>query len=186
MAVKSAWTTLAEQVLLDRQPFVRVTQERVRTDSGIEIDDYYRVVLPKFASCVPVTQDGMIVTLWQYKHGPKAYSLTFPAGFIEPGEAPDSACRRELLEETGYIAVALAPLGDFVDGGNQPGSHGYYFIATGCSPVQAPEDGDLETMEIRLMTPAEVDAALDAGQFAICHHVTAWLLASRVLNSIAR
>jgi ADP-ribose pyrophosphatase len=148
----------------------------------VQIDDYYRVLLPSFAVCVPMTEEGAIVTLWQYKHGPKAYSLTFPAGFIEPGEAPEAACRRELLEETGYQAATLRPLGDYVDGGNQPGSHGYYFTATGCAVAQQPADGDLESMELRVMTPAEVDAALDGGQFAIGHHVMAWLLASRLFS----
>lgn len=180
---KYGWTTLAEKVLLDRPPYVRVTQERVRTDSGIEIDDYYRVLLPEFSACVPITQDGMVVTLWQYKHGPKTYSLTFPVGFVETGETPDSACRRELLEETGYAAFALTPLGDFVDGGNQPGSCGHYFIETGCSLIQEPNNIDLEQTEVRLMTMVEVNAELDGGQFAICHHVTAWLLASRAWSS---
>ncbi len=108
-----AVSTRSGGVVLDRPPYVCVTQERVRTDSGVEIDDYYRVLLPEFAVCVPITLEGMVVTLWQYKHRPKAYSLTLPAGFVEPGEAPDITCRRELLEETGHVAVALTSLGNF-------------------------------------------------------------------------
>jgi len=182
MAAKSEWKTFSEKVLLDRPPYVRVRQERVRTDSGVEIDDYYRVLLPEFAVCVPIDLDGMVVTLWQYKHGPRAYPLTFPAGFVESDKAPDMTCRRELMEETGHIAVDLTSLGNFVDGGNQLGSRGHYFVAAGCSRAQAPDHGDLEAMKIRLTTPAEVTAALDGGQFAIGHHVTERLLASRALG----
>ena len=38
----------------------------------------------------------------------------FPGGKVEPGEEPEAAARRELLEETGLVAEALEPLLVFV------------------------------------------------------------------------
>jgi len=99
---KDAWSTLETKTLLEFAPYVRVEKEKVKTNRGQIVDDYYRVILPSFAACVPFTQDGDIITLWQYKHGSQSYSLTFPAGFVESGEDPAIACERELLEETGY------------------------------------------------------------------------------------
>ena len=69
--------------------------------------------------------------------------------------------------------------GAFVDGGNQPGSTGHYFTATGCVPVQDPNDGDLESIEIRLMSAEEIDTALENGEIVIGHHLLAWLLGRR-------
>ena len=44
--------------------------------------------------------------------------LELPSGAIEPGEAPEAAARRELLEETGCEAGELVSLGQFhVDSG---------------------------------------------------------------------
>lgn len=175
------WTVLDEQVLLARPPYVTVTQQRLRTASGVEIDDYYRVDLASFAVCVPVLADGGIVTLWQYKHGPEAYGLSFPAGYLEDGEDPLCACQRELAEETGLSGGVWQHLGSFVDNGNQRGSHGHFYLATGCTFAAEPDHGDLEDMELRVMRPHEIDAALAAGQIQILHHAAAWSLARMAL-----
>jgi ADP-ribose pyrophosphatase len=171
------WAILAREEVFAVRPYAVVSRERIRTDAGVVVDDFYEVALADFAVCVPQLATGEIVTLWQYKHGPRRFGLGFPAGFIDPGEAPDAACRRELLEETGYAPCRLDDLGSYVDNGNQRGSFGHYFFAAGCSRVTTPQPDDLETIEIRLMQPAAIDAALAQGQFSVIHHVAAWALA---------
>lgn len=164
-------------MLLARPPYVTVTQQRLRTGAGVEIDDYYRVELAEFAVCVPQLADGGIATLWQYKHGPRAYGLSFPAGYLDAGEQALAACERELREETGLAGDTWVHLGSFVDNGNQRGSLGHYYLVTGCTAVAEPASGDLETMELKVMRPDEIDAALAAGSIQILHHAAAWALA---------
>lgn len=176
------WTVLGEQVLLARPPYVTVTQQRLRTSAGLEIDDYYRVDLASFAVCVPVLADGGIATLWQYKHGPEAYGLSFPAGYLEAGEDPLTACQRELAEETGLASGTWTHLGSFVDNGNQRGSLGHFYLATGCTFAGEADHGDLEDMELRVMRPHEIDVALAAGQIQILHHAAAWSLARTAIT----
>ncbi|MXO71633.1 NUDIX domain-containing protein [Alteraurantiacibacter buctensis] len=178
---RDRWTVLGERVLLARPPYVTVTQQQVRTSAGATIDDFYRVDLASFAVCVPQLADGGIMTLWQYKHGPQAYGLSFPAGYLEPGEEPLAACQRELLEETGLAGGDWSHLGSFVDNGNQRGSLGHFYLATGCHFAGEPDHGDLEEMELRVMRPNEIDAALAAGQIQILHHAAAWSLARGAL-----
>ncbi len=180
-SAKDKWTVLGEQVLLARPPYVTVTQQRVRTGAGVEIDDYYRVDLASFAVCVPQLADGGIVTLWQYKHGPQAYGLSFPAGYLDAGEKPLVACQRELCEETGLVGETWHHLGSFVDNGNQRGSTGHFYLAKGCTFAAEPDHGDLETMELRIMRPHEIDAALAGGSIHILHHAAAWSLARQSL-----
>lgn len=171
------WRVLDEQVLLARPPYVTVKQQRLVTAAGVEIDDFYRVELAEFAVCVPQLIDGGITTLWQYKHGPQAYGLSFPAGYLDPGEEPLAACARELREEAGLEGENWIHLGSFVDNGNQRGSLGHYYLATGCRTVAEPAHGDLEAMEVKVMRPDEIDAALAAGAIQIVHHAAAWALA---------
>ena len=114
---------------------------------------------------------------WEYKHGARRFGLGFPAGFVEHDETPDSACARELTEETGYRAGHLQALGSYVDNGNQRGSMGHYFLARDCRQVAEPIVDAFEAGEVRLLRPDAIDRALAEGQFSVIHHVAAWALA---------
>ncbi len=171
------WKTLSRRLAFSAEPYVSIFVETVELPGGQVIDDFYQVDLRSFAMIVPVMDDGRLLMLRQYKHGPRRDSITFPAGFIDPGEDPLDAAKRELLEETGCAAATWQPMGHFVDNGNQRGCHGHFFLATGCHRVQPPASGDLEEMQEELHTPADLDAAIRAGDFAITHMVAAWGLA---------
>ncbi len=62
---------------------------------------------------VPVTSDGDLVMVWQYRHAAARELLEIPAGRIDPGESPEEAARRELGEETGYEALELTRIAGF-------------------------------------------------------------------------
>jgi ADP-ribose pyrophosphatase len=166
-----------EQIVFDGSPFVQVRRQRVRTDTGKVVDDYYQVDLPDFAICCPITSDGRVITLWQYKHGARAWGLTFPAGLIADGEDPEAAMRRELLEETGHEAGAAHFLGRYVCSGNQGAGWANLFILNDCVETSAPDSGDLEKMEIRLLSPAEVDKCLEEGAISGLPHLAIWTAA---------
>ena len=53
---------------------------------------------------IPVLDSGELVMERQYRYALRRHCLEFPAGKIDPGEAPLATGRRELLEETGYVA----------------------------------------------------------------------------------
>jgi len=53
---------------------------------------------------IPVLDSGELVMERQYRYVLHRHCLEFPAGKIDPGEEPLATGRRELLEETGYVA----------------------------------------------------------------------------------
>ncbi len=171
------WKTLSLTYVFEALPRVRVSRQVVELPDGQVIDDFYQVHLRSFATVVPILEDGRVVLLRHYKHGPGRVCLGVPAGFVDEGEAPVDGARRELLEETGLVSDAWTELGSYVDNGNQRGCHGTYFLATGCRQVQAPDDGDLEEMEILYRTPEEVDALLRDGAFGVVHQAANWAFA---------
>jgi ADP-ribose pyrophosphatase len=175
------WQTRSRDVVFEAAPFVRVVRETVEVAPGKIIDDFYQVELRPFALIVPVLPDGRIMTLTGYRHGPRRSCLALPGGFIDPGEDPEQAARRELTEETGLIAGNLINLGHYVDNGNQRGCLGHYFLAPDCLPYVGFSPDLTENFTLAAMTPAALDAALDRGEFGIIHHVAGWLLARRHL-----
>ncbi|SPF81789.1 NUDIX hydrolase [Pseudoprimorskyibacter insulae] len=169
-----AWKVINHQIILDRPPYLRVRQEQVEVRPGQVIDDFYQVDLVEFAMVIPFLENGKVLVIRQYKHGPRKEIYGFPAGLLDPGEAPDIAARRELLEETGLEAPSLQGLGHFINDGNQGCGGGHYFYATGCRRVARPDPGDLEDFAYLELTPDEITQAIRAGQFAVIHHAAAW------------
>ena len=177
MNLADKWKTLAEDTVFEVAPYLKVVRQKVQIDDERVIDDFYQVHLRPFVIGVPFLENGKVLIMRQYKHGVGRSSLTFPGGFVDPGEAPEMACARELLEEAGVKAAQTHLLGTFTDNGNQRGCIGSYFIQTGCKSVQAPDSGDFEEMEQLEMSVDEIDEALFSGEIAITHHAAAWSMA---------
>lgn len=65
---------------------------------------------------IPITNEGNIVLVKQYREPLQKTVVEIPAGLVgdqDKGETIETAARRELLEETGYYANTLKELGTF-------------------------------------------------------------------------
>ena len=56
------------------------------------------------AAMIPISSDGKIIMVRQYRNAIDQYSLEIPAGGLNPGEDPMACAIRECDEETGYQA----------------------------------------------------------------------------------
>ncbi|MBR1470580.1 MAG: NUDIX hydrolase [Lachnospiraceae bacterium] len=57
------------------------------------------------AAVLPVTEDGKLLLVRQYRNALDRFTLEIPAGGLEgPGEPTREAAARELTEETGFVA----------------------------------------------------------------------------------
>lgn len=71
---------------------------------------------PDWAIVIPVleTAGGLkFLMVRQWRHGSRTLSLEFPGGVLEPGESEEDGARRELAEETGWLAAQIIKLGEF-------------------------------------------------------------------------
>ncbi len=64
-----------------------------------------------WVNVVALTPDKKILVVQQYRFGIQKTTLEIPAGLIEPGESPEHAARRELIEETGYTSDRWIAMG---------------------------------------------------------------------------
>ncbi len=103
----------------------------------------------------------------QVKYAVQGESFAPVGGYIEPGEDPLVAARRELLEETGFTASEWISLGHYAVDANRGAGVGYFFLARHAVPVATPDADDLEEQELFLLNRSEVTAALRNGDFKV-------------------
>lgn len=126
--------------------------------------DVFVFTCPDWCNVVAETPAGEIVLVWQYRFGTDALSLEIPGGVIDPGEAPEVAARRELLEETGYVSDDLELLSVVEPNPALQSNRCYTYLARGAVPTGATAFDDLEDLEVALLARAQVPALLDSGQ----------------------
>ena len=174
------WEVLGCREVYSAPPFLSLHVERVRLPDGRVVEDFHRLVKPDYALVVPILPDGRILLLRQYKHGVRTVGLYPPGGHIAEGEPALEGVQRELLEETGYASGHWHPLGSYVSDANQGSCRAHFFLAKDARPVAAASSGDLEQMEIVLLAPDEVQAAIRSGEVKALGAIAALSLA---LNS---
>jgi 8-oxo-dGTP diphosphatase len=105
-----------------------------RCGSGLEVRrGGSRLVLPACARCGAAVSAGPLpavgvavvesdrVLLVRRRYPPMQGAWAFPGGFLEAGETPARAARREVLEETGVRVRLAGLLGAFPGGGRRRG-----------------------------------------------------------------
>ncbi len=78
-------------------------------DSGTSVREYIRH--PGAAVLAPLTDDGRLIFVRQFRYALDRVMVEFPAGKLDPGEDPAVAAARELAEEIGYHPGKLTHLG---------------------------------------------------------------------------
>jgi len=104
------------------------------------------------AAAVPLTDDGNVLLIRQYRHAAGGYIYEIPAGKIDPGEDPLACAAREVEEEIGRRAASLVPMLSFYTTPGFTDEVIYLFLATGLTPGTQSLDHDevLDVVEMPL------------------------------------
>ncbi|MBT3942018.1 MAG: NUDIX hydrolase [Chloroflexi bacterium] len=125
---------------------------------------------------VPITDDGEVLLVKQWRHAAQAVLLEAPAGHMDPGEAPQDAALRELQEEAGHSAENLAPLPGFWAAPSISTEYMHGFLATGLTTSSLPQDDD-EDVELARTAISEIPDLIRNGTITDSKSIAALLSA---------
>jgi ADP-ribose pyrophosphatase len=150
-------TTISDQQIFEGKIFnLNLRQAKLRNGQMVRRE----VVVNKGAVViVPLTANHEVRLLRQYRAAAEKWIIELPAGGLEPGEDPDLAAPRELLEETGDQAATWQKLHGFYSAPGILTEFLHLYLATNLTPGPNHAEFD-EHIEIITVPWAEVIAMI--------------------------
>lgn len=147
------WPTLSSKKLGDYKVFSVRGDRKKSPVTGAE-HDFYVIEATNWVNIVPITTDGQIVMVEQYRHGSDTIELEVPGGVMDPTDPdPVATAIRELREETGYEGAAAKLIGQIRPNPAIMNNLAYTVLVKGCQqkhPQAFDQTEDLRTVLINI------------------------------------
>ena len=156
------WEVLSEEKLLHTAPF-DVIGQRERSATGIE-GEYASIDAPDWAMVI-AEYEGCFVMARQWRHSARIMTAEFPGGVVDGSEEPAVAARRELLEETGFLAERMIHLGSVSPNPALFNNRFHVFLAEGLTPTAQQSLDDDELLSYSLVPVSEVIDSYGRGEY---------------------
>ncbi|MEK6580437.1 MAG: NUDIX hydrolase [Bdellovibrionota bacterium] len=103
--LKNIWKTQSERSIL-KSPVMEVVLRKCKSSEDDRPHDFYVIKSSDWCQIIPITKNGEVIMVKQYRVGISENTLEFPGGVadLKDGEILNTAIR-EMTEETGYAPV---------------------------------------------------------------------------------
>ena len=160
------WEKLSSEELADFRIFKLRRDTRRSPRTGTE-HNFFVLQTPDWVNIIPLTPEGKVVMIHQFRHGTEQVTLEIPGGMVDASDDdPAESVRRELVEETGYAADEIIHIGTadpnpaFLD--NQL----HTYLALGARWQQPPDFDGAEDIAVEEVPLADVPRLIANGRIS--------------------
>ena len=176
------WTTLSSETLFTDRWFT-IRRERCLTPGGKIVDPYYVYDFSTWVGAFPVTEEGKVIMIRQYRHALGEVCYEIPGGCVDPEDASnEAAVARELLEETGYTFSSYQYLGRISPNPSTNSNLLHMYLARGGKKTAEQRLDDNEEIEVLELTIDEVKQLLRENKIVQAMHVSCIFYALEALK----
>lgn len=136
---------------------------------------------PGASAVVPLTAEGDVILIRQYRHAVGGYIHEVPAGKLDGGERPEVCAARELTEEAGVVAGRMTHLASIVTTPGFTDEIIHLYLAEELSPASTAHESD-EVITLLRRPLAECLAMIECGEITDGKSICALFLADRHLQ----
>jgi 8-oxo-dGTP pyrophosphatase MutT (NUDIX family) len=148
------WEKVGEPKTLAEGYGKSLVRQKYKDHRG-EPQDFFFIEGGVWCVMLAMTKSNKLIMVRQFEQGAGATLEQIPGGGIKQGESAEDAARRELKEETGYVAGGVVSLGKFWLDPRSSHTYGNVFFAQNCMPVSQQHLDRTEQIEIFLVSPGE-------------------------------
>ncbi len=171
------WTTLGTEKIADCHIFSLHRHHRT-SSAGTSAGTFHTISAPDWVNVIALTEDREMVMIRQYRHGTDEMTWEIPGGMIDPGERPEEAARRELLEETGYEAGEIHLIGSTRPNPALFDNTNYTALARNVRLIGSQSLDEHEEIHVAVYSPDRIDRMVREGEIshALVINALYWLM----------
>lgn len=136
---------------------------------------------PGSVGIIPITEDGSIILVEQFRKPVEKNLLEIPAGKIEINEEPKETALRELVEETGFIANKMEYIYEFYTSPGFSTEKIYLFLATELE-LGNKKPGENEYIETKKVKFEDLKSMISRGEIYDSKTIVGIFLAEKYIN----
>ncbi|HEX3015969.1 MAG TPA: NUDIX hydrolase [Desulfobacteria bacterium] len=159
------WKTLNSQIKFS-SPFLKLVADHCAHQENGTNHTFYRLELRDWVNIVPITPQGEVIMVRQYRWGCGCETLEVPGGTLDSlEEQPLAGVKRELKEETGFDCDEIVHLGSVAVNPAMQDNHCHFFLALnvdrqGEQELDETEDISLELIPLDKIIPLILDGTI--------------------------
>lgn len=149
MSQMGNWKVRKSQQVFNTK-FFNIRADECEVSDGRLTSPYYVVEVSDWVNVVPITKEGQVILIKQYRHAVNEICWEIPGGAIDThkGESPKDAALRELFEETGFVPGRIEFLGRHHPNPALQSNWMYSFIAYDCQLKDSQHLDEFEEIEV--------------------------------------
>ena len=144
-----SWKILDSKSLFSSGLF-QLKADRCELPDGRIMPKYYVMNFPDWVNILPVTTEGELILVKQYRHASGRDHLEVPGGSIDPrlNETVQEGALREMLEETGFKSSKVEKIGSHFPNPALQSNQMHTFVAWDSIDTQAQNLDEFEDLEL--------------------------------------
>ena len=156
------WAFLTSKILQTCRVFT-LRKERYRSPRTGQEHDFYLIDSSDWVNVIPLTADGKVILVKQFRFGTKEFSFEIPGGMLDDGDTPAGAAARELIEETGYAGDEPEFLGSVHPNPAIHTNRCYTYLVRNAVFRKPPRQDSTEDVEVEIVPLKKIPGLIQDG-----------------------